>query len=201
MAKRHIPPGQTPMTLTLADFARLQQDVNNAFVDASTTKTQFKPTRDALQHQSLATGKVSEGDLVRLSAYLVVARDEGNESVNCEGTDGLDIHINVGPKRDKPTEYDGVVAEMIPQIKPRPNNWNSQTLMKLKGKQVLVVGGLTYDNEHFVNNDPTHKKAGQPIRISLWEIHPITAFYVCIANAECSADQTGGWTALADWKP
>ena len=133
-----------------------------------------------------------------MSAYVVKARDEGSESVNCGGNDGTDIHVSVGPKTPNPSEYDGIVAEMIPQV-PRPAGWNTTTLNRLVGKQVLIVGGLSYDNEHFVNNDPTHPKGGQPKRFSLWEIHPITAFFVCPAGDGCDPANAADWQTLTAW--
>jgi hypothetical protein len=66
------------------------------------------------------------------------------------------------------------------------------------GLSVLVVGGLTYDNEHLVNKDPVHKKSGQPARLSLWEVHPITEFLVC-ESATCDPAQHAEWTSLTDW--
>jgi hypothetical protein len=63
---------------------------------------------------------------------------------------------------------------MIPQL-PRPPGWDAITLNGLHADQaqVLVIGGLTYDNDHSVNADPQHPKRGQPKRLSLWEIHPV----------------------------
>ena len=59
------------------------------------------------------------------------------------------------------TEFEGIVAEMIPQL-PRPAGWNPATLNRLRdaNHKVLVMGALTYDNEHFVNADPQHPKSG-----------------------------------------
>jgi hypothetical protein len=88
---------------------------------------------------------------------------------------------------------------MIPQL-PRQAGWDVMTLNRLHTAQaqVLLVGGLTYDNEHFVNSDPQHPKSGQPKRISLWEIHPIIGFYVC-ATGTCDPAHTEQWVPLTDW--
>lgn len=64
---------------------------------------------------------------------------------------------------------------------------------------VLVVGGLTYDNEHLVNGDSKHPKQGQPKRMSLWEIHPITEFFVCVNSDGCDPSEQDAWIPLADW--
>ncbi len=198
LAKRHEPDTAcTPKSFTLDDARSLQNYIDNTFGDARTIKTTFAPARN-LKNIATFDGKMSEGDLVRLSAYLVIARDEGAESVNCAGNDGTDIHLSVGPKTTRPSEYDGIVAEMIPQLA-RPTGWDSTTLNRLAGKQVLLIGGLTYDNEHFVNDNPANSKPSQPKRFSLWEIHPITGFYVCPAGDGCDPAQLGQWQTLAAW--
>ena len=89
---------------------------------------------------------------------------------------------------------------MIPQL-PRPAGWDTGTLKHLHTLQlpVLVVGGLTYDNQHLVNNDAGNPKHGQPKRMSLWEIHPVTEFYVCVAANGCDPAVHDQWITLADW--
>jgi hypothetical protein len=197
MAKRHSPTGAAPVTLELADFQVLQDDVSSRFGNARTSKTDFQPNRDALLNRPKSSGTISEGDLVQLAAFVLEVRSQGNESVNCAGGDGTDIHLSVGAKNA--TEWHGVVAEMIPQLA-HPMGWDAATLRKLKTQQlqVLVIGGLTYDNEHLTNDDPAHPNGTQPKRFSLWEIHPITAFYVCEA-ATCNANNHQEWTTLTTW--
>ena len=114
MAKRHIPVGAAPVTLTIASFSTLQHDVDAKFADAHHTKTTFHPNRDGLANLPVNGATLSEGRLVQIAAYLNAVRPQGNESVNCAGTDGDDIHLNVGPKDG--TEWQGVVVEMIPQL-------------------------------------------------------------------------------------
>ena len=197
MAKRHSPTGAAPVTLDLFAFHALQDDVNSRFADAHLTKTPFHPDRQALMNRPTSNATVSEGELVQIAAYLTAVRPEKGESVNCGGADGADIHINIGAEHS--TEWKGIVVEMIPQLG-KPFGWDSATIASVKaaGLQVLVVGGLTYDNEHLVNDDPAHPKSGQPKRISLWEVHPITAFYVCAVTACDPADHTQ-WTPLTTW--
>ena len=197
MAKRHIPVGTTPVTLDLAALLALQADVNTQFVDAHSAKTQFHPDRDALKQLSVPGGTVSEGDLVQIVTRLTAVHNEKQESVNCAGADGHDIHVNVGAPDG--TEWHGVVVEMIPQLG-RPVGWDSATIARVAAARlsVLVVGGLTYDNEHLLNDDAAHPRAGQPKRASLWEIHPVTAFYVCDA-APCDPANHATWTSLTAW--
>ncbi len=197
MAKRHIPVGAVEVTLTIASFRTLQHDVDTKFADAHHTKTTFHPNRDGLTRLSVNGDTLSEGRLVQLAAYLNGVRPQGNESVNCAGTDGDDIHLNVGPKGG--TEWGGVVVEMIPQLQ-RPAGWDAATLKQVMDAklQVLVLGGLTYDNEHLVNDDAAHPNGTQPKRVSLWEIHPVTGFYVCAAGT-CDPAKPSEWTTLSSW--
>ncbi|MGH7690287.1 MAG: hypothetical protein ACREN3_11840 [Gemmatimonadaceae bacterium] len=197
MAKRHVPVGTTPVTLTVAGFIALQDAVDTKYTDAHHTKTSFHPTRDGLKDLPLNGTTVSEGQLVQIAAYLNAVRPQGNESVNCAGQDGDDIHLNVGARNG--TEWQGVVVEMIPQLQ-RPAGWDAATLEQVAQAklEVLVVGGLTYDNEHLVNDDSTHPNGTQPKRASLWEIHPITGFYVCAAGT-CDPATLAEWTTLSAW--
>jgi hypothetical protein len=196
-AKRHNPAGSTPHLLTLDDLRALQADVNQITgEDAAHHKATFAPTRLQLQHLKVSDGTVSEGDFVRVVAVVLDAQGEESESVNCAGTDGRDIHISLGATAHA-SEFDGMVAEMIPQL-PRPKGWDAATLLRLKGHLVHVEGGLTYDNEHMVNGDAQHPNGTQPKRMSLWEVHPITKFFVCDSGT-CDPTSDTGWVTLTEW--
>jgi hypothetical protein len=152
--------------------------------------------------------KIGEGNYAQLTGFLAIAEstsgppkaNSSGESVNCrlKGTDNNDFHINVV---SSPTskEFDGVVVEMIPQE--RDAGW---TLPKLKQAQknkmqVRIRGHLMLDNKHRVNGLASDDIGGQPKRSSLWELHPVMAFDVCIQK-KCSANSDTGWEALEDWK-
>ncbi len=146
---------------------------------------------------------VGEGSYVQLMGRLMIARDEHPETVNCHGSDGMDIHISISDKPSAPrTEFDGVVVEMIPQLD-HPPGWDSATLNGLaKTKRiVLVAGSLTYDNEHYLYDDPDHpskQSKSQPKRASLWEIHPIVKFFVCDRES-CDPTKHDDWATLSGW--
>ena len=72
-------------------------------------------------------------------------------------------------------------------------------LAKAPKPQVLVIGGLTYDNEHMVNKNSAHPNGTQPKRMSLWEIHPITEFLVCDVTS-CDPTKKSEWISLGAWK-
>jgi hypothetical protein len=198
MAKRHIPSGTT-RTLTFDDFKSLQSATETAFsYDARLHKLEIDGTRNKLRNLSIPSGAISEGDSVRLAGYVTEATQQDGEKVNCYDATQEDIHINIAPK-NKGREA-GIVVETIPQLD-NPPEWKASSFKKLATLklQVLVIGGLTYDNEHRINDDPAHPiKGGQPWRMSLWEIHPVTRFYVCEVAA-CNASTLSEWTTLTAW--
>jgi hypothetical protein len=199
--KRRVPPPGPTKTLTFADFATLQQDVEQAFgIDARQHKLNLNQLqRQRLRSLPLPGGTIGEGDRVRLAAYIVDPAPHTNsgESVNCglHGIPNNDFHITVaeGPSN---TGYQGVVVEMIPQS--RPDGWNLHILKQLESAQtqVLVIGQLFYDEKHLINDDPSNPRSGQPQRFSLFEIHPVTELMVCQSSSSCDPNSPTGWTPL-----
>jgi hypothetical protein len=54
-----------------------------------------------------------------------------------------------------------------------------------------------YDNKRLVNSDPDDVKPKQPKRFSLWEIHPVIAFHVCVtADNDCDPKDLVQWQPL-----
>jgi hypothetical protein len=204
-SKRRQPSETNARTLSFADLRSLQQKANN-LVGQHNELTQAE--RDSLVNLSVTSGTVREGKLVKVRGFLAAGLEPhantSGESVNCRftQTENNDFHISLVGNAGE-DEFKGIVVEMIPQN--RSANW---TLAKLKdirqqGKRVLVVGALFYDNIHIVNDDPNHPIGGQPKRVSLWEVHPITKFFVCTkASNNCNAGSTGagsGWKRLEDF--
>jgi len=66
-----------------------------------------------------------------------------------------DFHLSLTAAANH-TEYDGIVAEMIPQD--RLAGWTLTKLASIKTLRlrVMVVGALFHDNKHVVNDDPAH---------------------------------------------
>lgn len=202
--KRRVPGGTNSRTLTFADFKSLQSRAND-LVGQHNQLTQDE--RDSLVNLSVSAGTVREGSLVKLRGFISEGLEphaNTSESVNCRHTTAAnnDFHITIVLNAGE-DEFKGIVVEMIPQD--RNAGW---TLAKLKdireqGRRVLVVGALFYDNIHTVNDDPNHPLGGQPKRVSLWEVHPITKVFVCTkASNNCSAGSTSatsGWKRLEDF--
>jgi len=143
-------------------------------------------------------GKLGEGKLRVLEGYILIARQEGKEMVNCETTPkndpaSHDIHISIVGSANQVhgNECASVVVEMSPHG--RPDSWNETNLQKvaLGHKRVRVTGQLFFDSSHSPCIDGKAEK-GDPHRSSLWEIHPIYKFEVC-PSADC---KTGGWKTL-----
>lgn len=144
--------------------------------------------------------RLGEGKLVTIQAYVLIARQEGAESVNCGKNvpnDPLfhDIHISLVSSTDIDNECSGVVAEMSPHH--RPDSWTHLNVEKVAREKlpVRVTGQLYFDSSHFPCSNGESAGAGNPKRISLWEIHPIYKFEVC--TADC--DGAGKWLSLDEW--
>ncbi|HZE69523.1 MAG TPA: hypothetical protein VE135_08385 [Pyrinomonadaceae bacterium] len=97
-------------------------------------------------------------------------------------------------------EQTSAVVEITPhyraQLKP---GWTLTRLQHAIGRQVLVFGQLLLDNAHLNRGDncsfPNHDTQ-KCWRFSAWEVHPVTAFYVCTAQSPCSLNAATGWTRL-----
>jgi len=144
--------------------------------------------------------RLGEGKLVTIRAFVLIARQEGAESVNCEKNvpdEALfhDIHISLVESTDIDDECSGVVAEMSPHH--RPDSWNHANVEKVAREKlpVRVTGQLYFDSSHFPCSNGQGAGEGNPKRISLWEIHPIYKFEVC--TADC--DAAGKWVNLDEW--
>ena len=199
-AKRHFPTDTSARLLTFADFQSLQ-DQTDEVVDQGSQMDD----RSVLRGFTVSSGTVGEGSLVKIVGFIAegsVPHPNTGESVNCRFTESgnNDFHISLAP-RPTGTEFQGIVVEMIPQA--RPAGWTIKKLKKAKTNRrlVMAIGGIFYDNLHVVNKDPSDPLRGQPKRFSLWEVHPITRFFVCErANNACSPNNLSQWTKLEDFQ-
>jgi len=88
---------------------------------------------------------------------------------------------------------------MIPRA--RNPKWTLDTLdlVREAGRRVLVQGQLMFDNVHKIRRTFEENKNGKPPGVSLWEVHPISEFKVCMRTTNtCHANTPGGWVNLAD---
>jgi hypothetical protein len=196
------PVTQTPTNITIAGLKTLQGKVEtNPDINFGSSG----PTTDRSPLTDLG-----EGRLVRLKAFVLKARQEGGESVNCKGhvadEDSFhDIHLSFVDAQHRPHQGDtesitdkkectGIVAEMSPHH--RPGSWTESGINKVAkaGALVRITGQQFFDSSHVPckNGAPV---GSNPKRVSLWEIHPIYAFEVCIKK--CSG--AGQWQSLEKW--
>jgi hypothetical protein len=200
----------TPVEITIDQLTTLQtkveQNTSINFGDQANHGT-HGPTTDRAPLKALG-----EGDLVQLKGFVLAAKQEQAESVNCghefdnETQKNLfhDIHISLVATEQLATPTDkveeaanecqGVVAEMIPHH--RPPEWTAANVNRVAAAHlpVRVTGQRFFDSSH------VPCAAGKPVRsnpkrVSLWEIHPIYKFEVCTAN--CDAE--GTWQLLEEW--
>ncbi len=200
-AKNNFCATGTPRAVTIPSLTALMASVvkNTSinFGDENSATRQRGPTTNRAPLQ-----KLGEGRLVTLKAYVLRARQEGGESVNCGANvpnqaPFHDIHISlVAAPQDysEAAECSGVVAEMSPHH--RPDAWTAGNVNKVAAARALVrvTGQLFFDSSHepCQNGQPVRSN---PKRIALWEIHPVYKFEVCTAN--CSG--AGKWLPLDQW--
>jgi hypothetical protein len=206
-AKNNFCADQSAGAVTTSDLQKLQEKVQqNSSINFGEGKG---PTTDRSPLRDL--GPLSEGKVVVFTGFVLVARQEGAESVNCElgkpakgqkptAADALlhDIHISLVDSKQVTSECQGIVAEMSPHH--RPAEW-TQVNVEKAGKQhlpVRVTGQLFFDSSHnlpCVGGQPPAGQNSNPKRIALWEIHPIYQFEVC-PTGTCGET---GWKPLSDW--
>jgi len=161
--------------------------------------------------------QMGEGNIYALTGYLYLVEPSGAESSNCEltGPDDVDYHIVIGfdpavaqnlasgahlTKKEKAAlKAQGVVVEMTPRSRAQFHPaWDDTLVGNYLGRQVKVIGQLMVDNEHRVPKDdcalPTHKATCW--RKSVWELHPVTQFYICTADS-CTPNSSH-WAKLED---
>lgn len=201
--RRTTPTSSSVVRLTFDDFRVLQDRAEEIFDGHYHTLS--KTQRVRLRKLAMNGQDVGEGSLVEITGFITVlpAKSEphantSGETVNCRltGPNNNDFHVSIVPDTNT-KEWQGVVVEMVPQR--RPDTWTESRLkdqVQQKRRMVRVRGLLFFDNHHRVNDDEAHNISNQPKRMSLWEIHPVTEFDVCM-QATCTA--TGpGWVSLKE---
>lgn len=203
-AKRRAPVGTTPILLSFANLSSMQDEIGRRLGLRSQNKDLSQEERNQLRGITVTNGTVGESTLVKIVGFIPAGdglKSGAIETVNCRLTEAVhrDIHIPLVQTKTK-TEFQGIVIEMIPQG--RPVNWDLSSLRKARneGRKVMVIGGLFYDNDHLVNKDPNHLLAGHSRRFTIWEVHPVTQFFVCTrANNACSASNVSQWVKLEEF--
>ena len=189
--------------ITIADMVSLQQQVQqNKSINFGNKSDHPLSSKAGPMKNRAPLVALGEGNLVVLEAYVLIARQEGSENVNCgknvpSAATSYDIHISLVSSPDGAVECSSVVAEMIPHY--RPVAWHESAVQAVASAHlpVRVTGQLMFDSSHTpcIGGVPTE---GDPSRASLWEVHPIYKFEVC-PQGTCSGGD--GWVPLEGWKP
>ena len=186
--------------ITIPDMVKLQTDVqqDQTIPFGNTRNHPLSSSPGPAKDRASLVG-LGEGSQVVLQGYVLVARQEGAESVNC-GTNVPnapvyhDIHISI-VQNPGDAECSGVVAEMVPHH--RPTAWTQKNVQAIANAKLLVrvTGQLMFDSSHSPCSGGVSIQ-GDPSRSALWEVHPIYKFEVC-SRGDCSSD--AGWLSLEEW--
>ena len=185
----------TGKPVTLATFAELQAAVDGRNVVYG-DRTHLPFDRTQLQNITTSAGTLSEGDVVTFEGYVEKAKRGSAESCNCGSTtvNEVDIHIHL-VETPGTSLCNGIVGEMTPHYRPTAWHWTKFRDMATSGWPVRVTGQLFFDGSH---KPCKNGQAGarDPARVSVWEIHPIYRFEVCV-DEHC--DQSSSWVTVDKW--
>ena len=158
---------------------------------------------------------VGEGTKVSFVGYVMEAQHddvEKGEDVNCKisGNEFNDIHISLSAapvpagQLSDAARCKAITAEISPHF--RPATWDkfdeAANTKLFKTRPVRLTGTLLFDAAHHPCTKGT-PSPGNPVRISVWEIHPIYAIDVCknTTLARCKATDDTAWTPFDQFKP
>ncbi|NOT34007.1 MAG: hypothetical protein HOP12_07545 [Candidatus Eisenbacteria bacterium] len=185
--------------VTLVSFQRLQNKVTQLgipFGSASAMPTDRAVLRDIYTTTDGMT--IGEGSRVVYVGFIVKAKAAGKESCNCSetGVENTDIHVSLGRTHAEP-KCKTITAEISPHF--RPDLWTVGALNQIESHPVRISGHLFFDSVHKLCNG-TEPIAGQPARVSLWEIHPVYSCEVCVNTSisGCPWDDDSKWRAIGD---
>src|SRR6266403_729620 len=167
-------------------------------------------------HKALLTS-LGEGHIEGIIGYLYRASIAGAESTNCQltGEANVDFMLSVGFDKDvaarispdKPlsgeatrvAEKSSIIAEVTPYYRSKyHSSWTINKFSSVLGRQVKVVGQLLMDSGHFRPSDDCSLPSASQSRCwraSVWELHPVTEFYVCTSDQACAVEDSH-WVKL-----
>jgi hypothetical protein len=138
--------------------------------------------------------------MVEVRAYVLSVKPEPGESCNCElaGRINTDVHIALVADAEEKDENNSITAEITPRLRQAVHpNWTYAKLNDLEGEYVKLLGQLMLDTKHIpqakkLPGERTHTKLK---RATNWEVHPITALWVC-KKSKHACDHGNGWEAV-----
>jgi hypothetical protein len=189
----------TPVAISFTSIDKLQRAVDKKVAQHELTYGTNGPPlpADRAKLKGLATVDVNgnpvtlgEGDLVTLDAFILDAKHDdtfpfgfGGEGVNCKNSllEWNDIHVALGSTA-LAKECSSATAEIIPHF--RSAVWdrvdtNSCTVahvtnpLPVKHLRVRITGQLFFDGSHKPSSCSAPTGGGNPLRRSVWEVHPV----------------------------
>jgi hypothetical protein len=189
----------TPVPISFTSIDKLQRAVDLKVQQGQLTYGSTGPPEpaDRAKLKGLATVDVNasavtlgEGDLVTLDAFVLDAKHDDTfpfgfkgEGVNCKNSllEWNDIHVALG-RTATARECSSATAEIIPHF--RPAVWerfdsNACTRshvtnpLPVKRLRVRITGQLFFDGSHKPSPCSAAAGGGNPLRRSVWEIHPV----------------------------
>lgn len=171
----------------------------------------FQPTSAESSNCEL-TGPADDPDKGNVDYHIGI----GFDSATAEGLRGdqAPVHSAANAKKSSGKTSSGkgasklqqtsVIVEMTPHYRFQfeHNIWTVENLNKALGHQVRVVGQLLIDSEHNMpsQNCATAKTTAQKQscwRASVWELHPVERFQVCVKDTnDCASDDAANWVEL-----
>jgi hypothetical protein len=198
-AKNNFCSTSAPVNIDFDVLRQLQQDAAKPGSGITFgSDGQLPKDRTVLRNLPTKAGSFSEGDVVRIVAFVIDAHGSnlsGGESVNCKqsNAENNDIHIVLGQNGPNDDECLSVTAEMSPHF--RPEVWSPDVLNQHNAHLYRFTGQLFFDASH----RPCSGGKGSPKRSSLWEVHPVYAVDICTdKNNACKVDSDENWVSLAE---
>jgi hypothetical protein len=169
---------------------------------------------------------IGEGNIYGVVGFLyfventAVTSHHRGETCNCQlqGAGTFDFHLGIGfdsavaqelrqnppthdPKNPGVAEKTSIVVEITPHT--RDPKWTVSRLNRQRGKQVKVIGQLMLDSGHVKEADDCafmeEDTDDSCWRASAWELHPVTQFFVCKVQNNCTASSPDSdWNRLED---
>jgi hypothetical protein len=224
LAKNNFCATNRAAAVSYLDFVNLQQASNKLKASQPSWWTGLLPSdRTKLPKVASSGGgasqMVGEGVKVTFVGFIREAKyddTETGEDVNCKiggqglvGTSDNDIHISIGLTQltqipaATADRCQSLTAEISPHF--RPAVWEKiaspASRQIFQTHPVRITGTLMMDAEHVPCVNGTIR-SGNPVRISVWEIHPVYAIDVC-KNTDlkgCGVADASVWTPFDKYR-
>lgn len=166
---------------------------------------------------------LGEGNVIRVTAFLLTAKPEGSESCNCGLNDQKQTDKDVGVNTDNhlvlvswntvkkfplpakvnyqewkanldKRERESITAEFTPRVRLDHPNFTRAAVRPLILKARQMA--LPVRVTGLLMFDSQHFLEHALVRVNNWEIHPIFTLEYCPKGETCTADSDDGWESL-----